>query len=45
MAGAGPLGLLLARYGRGRIVGKKEKNLSEIALGFAKKRLGKAQEA
>jgi len=45
MAGAGPLGLLLARYGRGRITAKKEENLAEIALGLAKKRLDKGQEA
>src|SRR3990167_10563017 len=31
MAGAGPLGLLLARYGRGRIGGKKEEELTSTA--------------
>src|SRR3989344_71001 len=45
MAGAGPLGLLLARYGKGRITAMKEENLTEIALGLAKKRLDKGQEA
>lgn len=45
MAGAGPLGLLLARYGRGRITGRKEENLAEIAFGLTKKRQEKNQEA
>ena len=39
VAGAGPLGLLLARYGRGRIVGKKEEeSLSEIGFNLTEKR-------
>ena len=42
MAGAGPLGLLLARYGKGRIVGKKEEeSLSEIGFNLTEKRRGK----
>lgn len=38
MAGAGPLGLLLARYGRGRAVGKREEDLSEIGFNLTEKR-------
>ena len=39
MAGAGPLGLLLARYGKGRIVGKKEEeSLSEIGFNLTEAR-------
>jgi len=39
IAGAGPLGLLLARYGRGKIVGKKEEeSLSGIGFNLTKKR-------
>lgn len=45
MAGAGPLGLLLARYGRGKLTAKNEENLAEIAHGLAEKRQGKNQEA
>src|SRR3990167_1418708 len=42
MAGVGPLGLLLARYGRGRIVGKKdEENLSEIGFNLTEERRDK----
>ncbi|OGD90498.1 hypothetical protein A3D07_00475 [Candidatus Curtissbacteria bacterium RIFCSPHIGHO2_02_FULL_42_15] len=42
MAGAGPLGLLLARYGKGRIIGKKEEeSLSEIGFNLTEKRRGK----
>ena len=45
MAGAGPLGLLLARYGRGRIVAAKEENLAEEAFGLVQKRQGKDSDA
>src|SRR3990167_4661709 len=45
MAGAGPLGLLLARYGRGRIVAAKEENLAEEAFGLVQKREGKDSDA
>ena len=39
MAGTAPLGLLLARYGRGRIAGKKdEESLSEIGFNLTEKR-------
>ena len=38
MAGAGPLGLLLARYGRGRVVGKRDEDLSEIGFNLTEKR-------
>ena len=41
VAGAGPLGLLLTRYGRGRIAGKKEENLTSIASDVVKDRLDK----
>src|SRR3990170_3790563 len=41
VAGAGPLGLLLARYGRGRIVAKKEENLTSIASAIVTDRLDK----
>lgn len=41
VAGAGPLGLLLARYGRGRILGKKEEDLTSIASDIVADRLGK----
>jgi len=41
IAGAGPLGLLLARYGRGRIVGKKEEDLTSIASHIVAERLDK----
>jgi len=42
MAGTAPLGLLLARYGRGRIAGKKEEeSLSEIGFNLTEKRRGK----
>ena len=45
VAGAGPLGLLLARYGRGRIVTKKEDNLAQEAFGLVQKRQGKDSDA
>ena len=41
VAGAGPLGLLLARYGRGRIVGKKDEDLTSIASAIVTDRLDK----
>ena len=41
VAGAGPLGLALARYGKGRIVGKKEEDLTSIASGIVCDRLDK----
>ena len=41
VAGAGPFGLLLARYGRGRIVAKKEEDLASIASDIIKDRLDK----
>src|SRR3990170_9137119 len=41
VAGAGPLGLLLARYGRGRIVAKKEEDLTSIASAIVAERLWK----
>ena len=41
VAGAGPLGLLLARYGRGRIVAKKEEDLTSIASDIVTDRLDK----
>lgn len=41
VAGAGPLGLLLARYGRGRIVVKKEEDLTSIASDIVADRLDK----
>lgn len=45
MAGAGPLGLALARYGRGRIRAKKEENLAEEAFNLVAKRQGKSRDA
>src|SRR3989344_555672 len=41
IAGVGPLGLLLARYGRGRITAKKEEDLTSIASGIVADRLTK----
>ena len=41
VAGAGPLGLLLARYGKGRIAGKKEEDLTSIASDIVTDRLSK----
>src|SRR3990167_4398972 len=41
VAGVGPLGLLLARYGRGRIVGKKKEGLTSIVSDIIVDRVGK----
>ena len=41
MVSAGPLGLALARYGRGRIVAKKEEDLTSIASDIVSDRLSK----
>lgn len=44
MFGAAPLGFVLARYGRGRIItSKKEEDLREIANDLVRSRKGKRQ--
>lgn len=40
MFGAAPLGFALSRYGRGRVIGKVEEDLSEVAVGLVSKRSG-----
>ena len=43
MAGSAPIGLMLARYGRGRLIaGKREEDLSETASGLVTKRTKKS---
>ena len=42
MFSAAPLGLVLSRYGRGRVAtGRKEENLAGIAKGLVESRQGK----
>jgi len=38
MAGAAPLGLALTRFGKGRVIGKKEESLNEFVNGIVNKR-------
>lgn len=47
MAGAAPVGLALSRFGRGRVVGKKdeEETLGEFAKGLIGNRSGKSESA
>lgn len=46
MFGAGPVGLALSRFGKGRVLkGKKEENLAEIANDLVQNRSGKSKDA
>ena len=46
MFGAGPLGLALARFGRGRaFIAKRKENLAELAKNLVDNRFGKSQDA
>jgi len=46
MASAAPLGVILSRYGRGRMIaGKKEEELAETACEVFKNRLTRKQSA
>lgn len=45
IAGAAPVGFLLSRFGRGRVVGKREESLGEFANGLIGLRSGKSKKA
>lgn len=42
MFSAAPIGVLMSRFGKGRIVGKKEENINEIAMGIVNSKRGKS---